>query len=312
MIFINILMISFNIPLSLIGSIINITALYCLWCIKRNSELSNSDKLVLTLNTADTVFSAIILPLKITSYFLNPDLKSKPRYHVNMDGVNIFFTSFIISFIAFNRYIKMSKASRHHVILSKTRLHRILALGFILSLLLPTLIYIDITLMANISALMLISTNIQLFVFYALIKRTTKASRRRIGARKNVNNNGNGTTSISKTQDVVVSNRERRLSRNVLILMSAYFFCCFCLFAMLINHSIKESSTSFDLIKIGVWFMSLNSVINPVIYTLRNHAYQRIIKRLLRTMNSDSREEIRPSNQIQDFRLQPPTKQVQR
>ena len=105
MIFINILMISFNIPLSLIGSIINITALYCLWCIRRNSELSKLDKLVLTLNTADTVFSAIFLPAKIMSYFLNPDLKSKPCY---MNGVNIFFTLFIISLIAFNRQISKS------------------------------------------------------------------------------------------------------------------------------------------------------------------------------------------------------------
>ena len=208
-------MISFNVPLSLIGSIINSTALYCLWYIKRNSELSNSDKLVLTLNLADTVFSAIILPTKIMSYFLNPGLKSKPRYHGYMDGVNIVFTSFIISLIAFNRYIKISKAPRHHVIFSKIRLHRILAIILIISLLLPALIFVDLALLANISVLMLISTNILLFVFYTLIKRTIKASRRRIAARINVNNNDNGTTSITITQDVVVSNRQSRLSRNV-------------------------------------------------------------------------------------------------
>ena len=286
-------MISFNIPLSLIGSIINITALYCLWCTKRNSTLSNSDTLVLSLNTADTVFLAIILPSKFMSYIVEPDLKSKPRYHGYMDAVNIYFTSFLISLIAFNRYIKISKASRHHIILSKARLRVILVLGLTLSLLLPIHIFFNITLFAKLSPLILISTNILLFVLYALIIRTVKLSRKRMVAQMNQTGN------TSATQEVVVNIRESRLSRNVLILISAYFFCCFCLFAMLINHVIEPNTKNLDLVKIGVWFMSLNSVINPIIYTLRNHAYQRIIKRLFRI--HDSRVAALPDNQLQVF-----------
>ena len=287
-------MILFNIPLSLIGSIINITALYCFWCTKRNSTLSNSDKLVLALNTADTVFLAIILPSKVMSYIVEPELKSKPRYHGYMDAVNFFFTSFLISLIAFNRYIKISKASRHHVILSKARLHGILMTALTLSLLLPILIFFNLTLIAKLMSLILISTNILLFVFYALIKRTIKLSRTRIAAQ--MNQMGNST---SATQEVVVNSRESRLSRNVLILISAYFFCCFCLFAMLINHLVEPNQKNLDFVKIGVWFMSLNSVINPIIYTLRNHAYQRIIKRLFKVHDvSDSRVAALHDNQL--------------
>ena len=284
MILVNGLMIAFNIPLSLIGSILNVIALYCLWCTKRNSTLSNSDKLILVLNTADTVFSAIILPTKVASYILEPDLRSKPRYHCYMDAVNIFFTSFVISLIAFNRYIKISKASRHHVILSRTRLRNLLITGMTLSLMLPTIIFLDLIVFANLSAFLLFSTNIQLIVFYALITRTTRSSRRRINARTKSVGNSIG---IRGNHEVVVNSRVSRLSHNVLILMSAYFFCCFCLFAMLINLIVKPNQKNTDLIKIGVWFMSFNSVINPIIYTLRNRAYQRILISLFRKNEGD-------------------------
>ena len=300
MILVNILMILFNIPLSLIGSILNITALYCFWCTKRNSTLSNSDTLILALNTADTVFLAIILPSKFMSYIVEPELKSKPRYHGYMDAVNFSFTSFLISLIAINRYIKISKASRHHLILSKGRLHGILVTGLTLSLLLSISMFFSLTLIANLMSLILISTNVLLSVFYALIIRTVRLSRRRIAAQMNQMGND-----ASTTEETNANSRESRLSHNVLILMSGYFFCCFCLFAVLINHVIEPTQKNKDLVKIGVWFMSLNSVINPIIYTLRNHAYQRIIKRLFR-MNPGSTVEVRPFNKMQVAILNPP------
>ena len=249
-------MISFNIPLSLVGSILNVLALYCVWRNKRQSCLSNSDKLFLVLNVADSVYCMIILPVKVISYLLNPTMTVKPRYHGYLDALSFCFTSLTVILIAFNRFVKISKASRHHVILPSVRLHKLLLTALTVSLLLPMTIFFNLQVAAKLNAVMLIGTNILLWIFYALITRTQKQSRRRT-----LNNNRFGG---NRNQEIVSKMAELRLSRNVLVIISAYFFCCACLLAMLINHVVKPTQRNHDLIKVGVWFMSLNSLINPI------------------------------------------------
>ena len=125
-----------NLLISLAGTLANFLALYCSWRTMRGSILSNSDKLALVLNIADAIYCAVLLPMKIIYYFLNPQnhVRGTPIHLAYIDAFNICFTSFLITLIAFNRYIMISKASKHHLILPRRRLHKLMFLILVVSL----------------------------------------------------------------------------------------------------------------------------------------------------------------------------------
>lgn len=281
----NIFMLSINFSFALVGSILNVLALYCFWRIKRqNGNLGNSDKLTLVLNIGDTVYCVIFLPVKVITYVLNPSYTVRPLHFSFIDSINFVFSSLTISLIAFNRFLKIAKSSKYHLILPTRRLHVLLFMTIFVSVFISTLIFVNSRVAANLAAIVLISTIILLVVFYTLIRKKMNSSRIRVNT-----SIANSTNSYSPT--------ELRLVRIVLILISAYFCCCICLFVMLLNHVISPSQQNRELIKIGVWAMALNSLINPVIYALRTPSYQRIIKKLFRLNRVDIDGEINPNQQ---------------
>ena len=138
-----------NATLSFFGSILNILALYCFWKIKWQGSLSNSDKLTLILNVWDTIFCVIFLPVKVITYVLSPEIKVKPTHLAMVDALNVVFSSLIIILIAFNRYIKIIKPVKHHLILSKSCLNKLLFATPVISALIPLTILFDSQLSAN-------------------------------------------------------------------------------------------------------------------------------------------------------------------
>ena len=286
-----------NIPVSLAGIIANFLGLYCSWT-NRRSILSNSDKLALTLNILNAVFCTFLLPIKIIWYLTYSTMNVKPLFIGYIDALKIIFTSLLITLIAFNRYIKISKASRHHVILSGSRIHKLVLSMFVVSVALPMSMLIDLKISVIITAILFIGTNLLLVMFYALISKTMTNSRTRILlSANNVSHRVRG--NIRGTQ-------RSRFNRNVLILISTYLLCSFGLLAIIFHWSVKPSKDNFNLIMLGIWLMSLSSFINPIIYTLRNPAYRRIVRRMFRMNCRTVPQRQFRLNQIRPAPLPPP------
>ena len=133
------------IPISFIGSMINIISFYCLLKYRARSILGfrNQERLLMALNISDFLQCAFIMPWKAITYITQPGLKTKPMSLLYFDCIFFLSSSWIILCIAVNNYIKISRPSQYDQILSKGRLIVLMATTQVFSIGSPALLFVN-------------------------------------------------------------------------------------------------------------------------------------------------------------------------
>ena len=256
------------IPLMLVGCVANLYTLYCL--VKRKQRIGNVankfgnlETLLLALTISDTVFCLGNLPVKTTIYLLHPAMKEKPRYLGYMDAACFWSSSLIIILIAANNYIKISRPQKYHQMLSRRRIQALVTVVVLVSVSISLIIFPQIRIFGVISVLMFLFTITMLSVLYFLISRTMKYSQARVDMHAG-NNNENNLRAGKKHL------AQRRVTKNILVLVLAYFVCCLSVLVCLVLFIISPSRSTKELVKFGTYVMSLSCIIDPCVYVLKN------------------------------------------
>ena len=75
---------------------------------------------------------------------------------------------------------------------------------------------------------------------------------------------------------------ERRVVKNVLILMVVYFgFSLTAIILVFLYTLVPGNQNKLDPVRYGVFIVSLKAIINPLIYVLKNKNYRKIVKKFL-------------------------------
>ncbi|XP_066929412.1 probable G-protein coupled receptor 34 [Clytia hemisphaerica] len=261
-----------NSLISVSGILGNFISLYCLWKLKRgqgNVSLSNAEKLLLSLNIADLLKALIIIPYHI--YYDLDKTTSTTKAVVNsyLMTVGFWTSSLIISLIALNRYIKITRAVFYEQISSKRMTMYTILILYIFVLLLPSIYFIDHKLKKVIDTIITFTTMVSMATFYILITKQIVRSNRSVRA-----------AALNTLSDQM----ETRVNYNVLVLVAGLFFCFFYLFTAKLVFIVDAKAINYELhSKIGFIFISANSSINPVIYLLRHDSYRQILVNVFKT-----------------------------
>ena len=256
-----------NIPIAIVGFIINCLALYCLWKSNRGLELSNANRFLLALNLWDTFTCLVLIPSKCMYYMTTRYFDEQPKIFKYTGAINTYCSSFLITLIAFNRYLAVSRPFRHQTILTKERVSILLASALGVGLLIPTMVFTRLRAFGTLTFIVAILILCTILVLYCLIL-------------KEVNDSHKVVRSFRRNEERI-PRRQARISFNVVILLTAYITCLGCFYGFLLNHVGKRfSSQSQSHIDIGILIFNMNSICNPVIYVLRSSSYRRVLKSL--------------------------------
>ena len=312
------------IPLSLIGGMTNLMALYCLWKYRLAHivRFGNQERLLLALNISDSFFCLVAIPLKIVTFMGSPVLPAKPLYVRYADSICLMSSTLMIISIAINNYIKISRPSKYDQLLSKKRVRILIGVAFLYSCVHPLIILINLQIYAAANILFFAFILIVLPLFYGLIIRELRISRRRTENHKNtlkvtsnqpcssqnpvetekeskkingidnVHENNIDVIEVTEERTVQEVNRpnqtsvgmtqtERRVIKNVLLLMAVFFGCGLASIILVVIYAISGTQEDLKLINYGVYVISLRAIINPIIYVFKNPNYRRQIKSLI-------------------------------
>ena len=75
--------------------------------------------------------------------------------------------------------------------------------------------------------------------------------------------------------------RERRVIKNVLLLMGVFFGCGIISAIFVVVYAVSGTQETLNLINYGVYVISIRAIINPTIYVFKNQNYRRHIKNLI-------------------------------
>lgn len=269
-----------NIPVAMIGFVINCLALYCLWKSSRGLKLSSANRFLLALNLWDTFTCLFLVPARCIYYMTAEHLHyDKPPIIKYIGSINTWCSTFFITLVALNRYLAVSRPFSHQAILTRRRVAILLMSAVGIGLLIPTLIIIYLPLFGSLSMMFCVLELCVIITFYCLILRT-------------VNNSSVAVRSMRRNEDRI-PRRQRQISWNVVILLTAYITCSCCHYGFILRHIInKTPQTQID-IDIGVLIYNMNSLCNPVIYVLRSSSYRDVLKNLFGLRRRTVRNRVR-------------------
>ena len=278
-----------NIPILISGGILNIFAFYCLVTFKQRSRTQKSQKgsfgnleiLLLALNISDSFLCLGDLPVKIVIYILNPKMTDKPRFLGYLDGICFWSSSMIVILIAFNNYIKISSPHNYPDRMPRKRIYTFLALILAISLILPAMIFVHLRVNGVLLIALYLVTVSLLSYLYRMITKVMKNANNRI-------------TNKSKASEIKNREIEKKVTKNVLTIIIAYALCSLTILVMLTIFAIAPNENTEKLIKFGVYFMTVNSIINPCIYVLNNKSYRNLRRG---TSNKVTVKNVQPSSQ---------------
>ena len=254
-----------HILLFIIGGILNIYALYCLLKFKKTNndlQFGNLEKLLLALNASDLLACLMSGPMKIIVYMILIS-SIQQRFTFIVDFFCQFSSTSIITMIAINNCIKITRFSTYDSLVTDTRINNFIRATFIVSaltLLVPILISPAFSL--ALMVLTVLTSLIVMVISYVTIVKELKRSDERV--RNEVTAEGKRTVK-----------RENKVSKTILILMTCFFICTILptivagIIYILFGLEVFEIS-----MPIVMFVNNLNSIFNPCIYVLRNGKYR--------------------------------------
>ena len=215
---------------------------------------------------------------KSKSHPCNQEILVYPSY---LDGICFCSSSLIVILIALNNYLKISSPHNYHDRMPKKRIYSFLALTLVTSLILPALIFVNMRVKSMLLIALYLVTVSLLSYLYRKITKVMKNASNRI-------------TTKSKASEVKNKEIEKKVTKNVLTIVIAYALCSLTILVMLTIFAITPNENTVKLVKFGVYFMTINSIINPCIYVLNNKSYRKL---RCRTTNKVTIKNVQPLSQ---------------
>ena len=289
--------------IAIFGTFSNTVSMLCLWKQwKSKPRVSNSQKILMSLIVSDLLMSTVSCPIQITNFFVY--IPTHGYVMTSLIGVS----SLTILLMALDKFLKLTRFSVYHDMVSDERLMVAISFCWIVPIALMTSTWWNTVFFGLFNGLLTLVTLFALPVFYIRIYRFYKRSKRNVAkfserphastATKNeshvyaqppTTSRDSGPTNQdgSKNQDapvkgvagVINSNQknQRKLTTKILKLISAYFICTiiYSVIAFLASFRIISHSTLFYL---ALAIYHANSIMNPIIYVFSDAQFQRTVK----------------------------------
>ena len=276
---------------ALVAALANTFCLIVLW---QPSQRSTPNTILKSLAVSDCLVGYICLPLLIWRINVSPNLQdTQMTSWVNfIFGIMIIWiltcSTFSIVFVAFERYIHITKPQRYHDILLKRRVNFIIALFWVVDLPLCVGSVIEIRVYYITSPPYLIITTVILCACYYYIWKTVRESQRRIASH-----------SHNVRQD---RRRQNRLTKKVLMLVLVYliifvFSVVYTVCRFLISKQVILVSQELKIYALLVTYfvVTSNSCLNPMIYIWKDPEFKAACKRLLIRMKCKTKAPVTAS-----------------
>ena len=249
--------------IAVVGSVLNIFALYCFWKTRHTRRTASTNQILLSLNLHDTVNCVILIPMSAGFHLSQTTNCIAQVLYISISVRSVWYSSFLVLLIAVHRYNKVTTLSPVSQAVQMKRLFRInmAVLGIIVFTILLIIISPASSFMTGITNLLVILVVIiTLPIIYFKLVLVLRASQRRVQSdRSNQINN--------------------QITINVLILMTCYFMCNLLLFnSTLIIATTPAKKGNVVNGRIGLIMHSFTSCINPFIYLFREASYKKLIK----------------------------------
>ena len=247
-----------------LGTILNGLSLYCQWKTRRAREFDNSARLLLNLSVCDFVNSIFIVPVFCAGYHywkLRSNctaLKTQAVFN-NLNGL---YSSCLIIIITYNRYLKIAKFATYHRIMSRKRNIIVILGAFLTSLATSLIAIVNIKSMLLVAGILVIFTVITVPVLYFLLYKMMRANQR-------------------VTPACQRRNRNNKVLKNLILLITCYLLCNLPVLCLLIHVFITKKDIYYEA-RVGHAITTLSSVLNPIIYVLRDTTYRRTLLSLVR------------------------------
>ena len=163
------------IPLSIVGSILNVYGLYSLLKFiqkKNHLEFGNFERLILALNISDSLTCSIGLPMKIILFMLNTTTLRKVKYVYSIDVICQLASLLLLTGISFNNYVKITKSpTKYGSMLTKRKINAFIVAVYIFSSLIFILMVVDIKVTTCVViCVFLISSAVMIKSYVAIVK----------------------------------------------------------------------------------------------------------------------------------------------
>ena len=274
-----------HILLFIIGGILNIYALYCLLKFKKTNndlQFGNLEKLLLALNASDLLACLVSGPMKIIVYMILIS-SIQQRFTFIVDFFCQFSSTSIITMIAINNCIKITRFSTYDSLVTDTRINNFIRATFIVSaltLLVPILISPAFSL--ALMVLTVLTSLIVMVISYVTIVKELKRSDEKIR---------NEATAEGKRR----VKRENKVSKTILILMTCFFMCTI---LPTIVAGISYFLFGLKVFKTNMPFIVIvfnsNTISNPCIYVLKNSKYRLKLFRKRKTEDNNQETKSNP------------------
>ena len=263
---------------------------------KTKQQISNSQKILMSLIMSDFLVSAVCCPIRIIDSFVK--LSTHGYVFSTLCGAS----SLTIFLLAFDKYLKLTRFCVYEDIMTNKRLMISIGTCWIFPTVAMTSAWWFIPMYGMINGLITCLIFVSLPIFYFLIYRYYKQSKRNLAkfsqtvSSTNVSrvvqaqssNDGNVNTDRHRQSSVVVvmsksvarnQKNQRRLTKKILLLMSTYFICTiiYSPIAYLASFQMIDHSTLFYLSN-AVYLA--NSMLNPIIYVFRDVTFRRTVKEM--------------------------------
>jgi len=172
--------------MSVAGCICNMLSLFCLFKIKRKQQTVKSDTILVGLIISDLINSAFFMSYQFVMHlYASTVLKLcllQKVFNYYLGGLTLWSSSAMISFIAINRYIKLTKMSNYHNILSERRIASLVVGIYTFCVFVPVVVFFRLLIVILINFFVMWGTTCVLVVFYVLIRRAMKRSQQSVQA----------------------------------------------------------------------------------------------------------------------------------
>ncbi|XP_066923727.1 cannabinoid receptor type 1A-like [Clytia hemisphaerica] len=256
--------VSLYLTIAALGTILNVLSLYCQWKTRRTREFNNSARLMASLSVCDFIDCIFVVPVFCAGYHywkLRSDCAALKAQAV-FNNWNALYSSCLIVMITFNRYLKIVKYARYDRIMSRRR-NLIINVAAI-----STSLFISLIAVVNVNSMLLVTTVLVVFTvfsiptLYALLYKSMRANQQVTPAcQRRLRNN--------------------KVLKNLLLLTTCYLICNLPAMCLVMYALISKKKMIYFEARVTHAIVCLSSVLNPVIYVLRDAVYRRTLSTLL-------------------------------
>ncbi|XP_066913108.1 histamine H2 receptor-like [Clytia hemisphaerica] len=264
---------------------------FCLIVLWQPSQRSKSNRILTSLAISDCIVGYVCFPLAIWALHDFDIASGRACLAQNANGFMALWMTYTstcsIVFIAYDRYVFITKFANYNTILTNRKVAIIMVFYWMIMFLFALAGNINIIFYAAIGPTFVIISIVILCTSYYFIWKVVRASGRRISAHE--------PNKIISRQE---QKRQNKLAKKVLVLIIFYIVCFFptfllSLLVILTRKGYVTMETSAHVYFVTLFITLFNSCLNPFLYVWNDPEFKSACKRLLRKNKGSARVHFR-------------------